>query len=87
MGGCRGKLGRSRCRPRWDTHLNSKSRLNWNGSVAAAADCSVKKCRNGQVKTIWLPFTGSHKKIFFSETNNFFLESGRLSGKVSVMKA
>ena len=63
MGGCRGKLGRPRCRPRWDTHLNSRSLLNWNSSLAATAAGSVKKCTNGQVKTIWLPFSGSHKKI------------------------
>ena len=60
MGGCRGKLGRPRCRPRWDTHLNSRSLLNWNSSLAATAAGSVKKCTNGQVKTIWLPFSGSH---------------------------
>ena len=63
MGGCRGKLGRPRCRPRWDTHLNSRSLLNWNSSLAARAAGSVKKCTNGQTKTIWLPFSGSHKKL------------------------
>ena len=62
MGGCRGKLGRPRCRPRWDTHLNSRSLLNWNSSLAARAAGSVKKCTNGQTKTIWLPFSGSHYK-------------------------
>ena len=59
MGGCRGKLGRPRCRPRWDTHLNSRSLLNWNSSLAATAAGSVKKCTNGQTKTIWLLFSGS----------------------------
>ena len=58
----RGKLGRPWCRPRWDTHLNSRSLLNWNSSLAATAAGSVKKCTNGQTKTIWLPFSGSHKK-------------------------
>ena len=64
MGGCRGKLGRPRCRPRWDTHLNSRSLLNWNSSLAATAAGSVKKCTNGQTKVIWLPFSGSHKKSY-----------------------
>ena len=40
--------------------MNSRSLLNWNSSLVAAAAGSVKKCRNGQVKTIWLPFSGSH---------------------------
>ena len=62
MGGCRGKLGRPRCRPRWDIHLNSRSLLNWNSSLAATAAGSVKKCTNGQTKTIWLPFSGSHNE-------------------------
>ena len=70
MGGCRGKLGRPRCSPRWDTDLNSGSLLNWNSNLAATAAESVKKCKNGQVKTIWLPFSGSHKKNF-SETKYF----------------
>ena len=69
-GGCRGKLRRPRCRLRWDTHLNSRSLLNWNSSLAAAAAGSVKKCRNGQVKTIWLPISGSHN---FSEAKYFFI--------------
>ena len=54
---------RTRCRPRWDTHLNSRSLLNWNSILAATAAKRVKKCRNGQVKTIWLPFSGSSCKI------------------------
>ena len=76
MGGCRGKLGRLRCRPRWDTHLNSRSLLNWNSSLAATAAGSVKKCRNGQGKTIWLPFSGSHKKRIFRKQNIFFDQLG-----------
>ena len=87
MGGCRGKLGRPRCRPRWDIHLNSRSLLNWNSSLAAAAAGSVKKCTNGQVKTLWFPFSGSHKKKkkkkkIFRKQNIFYLESGGLSGKL-----
>ena len=66
MGGCRGKLGRPRCRPRWDTHLNSRSLLNCNSSLAARAAGSVKKCTNGQTKTIWLPFSGSHNDSLFA---------------------
>ena len=58
-----GKLGRPRCRPRWNTHLNSRSLLNWNSSLAATAAGSVKKCRNGQVKTIWLSFSESHNNM------------------------
>ena len=43
-GGCRGKLGWPRCRPRWDTHLNFRSLLNWNNrSAAITAVLSVKK--------------------------------------------
>ena len=78
MGDCRGKLRRPRCRPRWDTHLNSRPLLNWNSSLAATAAGSVKKCRMGQVKTIRLPISESHKnhpkktKCFFSETKFFF---------------
>ena len=37
--------------------------MNWNSSLAATAAGSVKKCRDGQVKTIWIPFSGSHNKI------------------------
>ena len=62
MGGCRGKLGRPRCRPRWDTHLNSRSLLNWNSSLAATAAGSVKKCTNGQTKTTSFPFREAIKK-------------------------
>ena len=90
MGGCRGKLGRPRCRSRWDTHLNSRSLLNWNSSLAATAAGSVKKCTNGQVKTLWFPFSGSHKKEkkerIFRKQNIFYLESGGLSGKVRATK-
>ena len=84
MGGCRGKLGRPRCRPRWDTHLNSRSLLNWNSSLAATAAGSVKKCTNGQVKTIWLLFSGSHeKKKNFSETKYFLSKKwGGCRGKL-----
>ena len=87
-GGCRGKLGRPRCRPRWDTHLNSGSLLNWNSSLAATAAGSVKKCTNGQTKVIWLPFSGSHKKKkrIFRKQNIFYLESGGLPGKVRATK-
>ena len=54
-----------------DTHLSSRSLLNWNSSSAATAAESVKECRNGQVNT----------KIFRKQ-NMFPLESGGLSGKV-----
>ena len=43
--------------------MNSRSLLNWNSSKAATAVRSVKKCRNGQVKATWLPFSGSHKNV------------------------
>ena len=62
MGGCPGKLGWPSCRPRWDTHLNSWSLLKWNSSLTVTAVRSVRKWRIGQVKTIWLLFTISHKK-------------------------
>ena len=64
MEGCGGKLGRPRCRPRWDTHLNSRSLLNWKSSLTATVAGSFKKCRNGQVKTIWLPFSGCHNYVY-----------------------
>ena len=78
-GGAVGKLGSPRCRTRWDTHLNSRSLLNWNSSLAAAAVRRVKKYRIGQVKTIWLPFTGSHSKaiifgLMYRHPRNTFSE-------------
>ena len=66
--------------------MNSRSLLNWNSSLAATAAGSVKKCTNGQVKTIWLPFSGSHKKRIFRKQNIFYLESGGLPGKVRATK-
>ena len=61
--------------------------MNWNSSLAATAAGSVKKYTNGQVKTIWLPFSGSHKKKrIFREEKIFLLESGGLSGKVRATK-
>ena len=70
------------CRPRWDTHLNCRSLLNRNSRLAAIAVTSVKKCRNGQVKTIWLPFTGSHKKNFFGYKIIYFKKVGGCGGKL-----
>ena len=84
MRGFWGKLGRPRCRPRWDTHLISQSFFNWNSRLAATAVRSVKKCRNGQVKTLWLPFREAIKKNLSRTNNFFFLEGGGLSGKVKV---
>ena len=67
----------------WDTHLNSRSLLNWNSSLAATAAGSVKKCTNGQTKVIWLPFSGSHKKKKknFSETNYFLSRKWGAAGE------
>ena len=64
----------------WDTHLNSRSLLNWNSSLAATAAGSVKKCTNGQTKTTWLPFSGSHKKNF-SETKYFLSRKWGAAGE------
>ena len=55
--------------------------MNWNSSLVAIAVRNVRKCRNGQVKTIWLPFSGSHKKKNFSERNKCFSRKWEVVGE------
>ena len=52
-GGMLGKLVRPRCRPQWDTHLKSKSLLNWNSQLEVMLVWSLKIRKICQVKTMY----------------------------------